>query len=61
MRIIIKKNTFEEYEVPTVIGTSGSDSISYEATKQDAIDAARYIHGQEADIVIRRGTYSIEN
>ena len=57
--VIVRKNDHGEYEVPTVIGISGSDAISYEATKEDALDAARYHHGQDAEIVIRRGTYSI--
>ena len=58
-KIKIYKNTYDEYEVPTIVGISGSDAISYEATKQDALEAARYHHGQDADIVIRRGTYTI--
>ena len=59
MRIIIKHNDHDEYEVPTVIGISGSDAISYEATKRDAIEAAQYHHGLHVQILIRPGTYSI--
>tara|TARA_R110002012_G_scaffold14228_4_gene59378 strand:- start:206 stop:397 length:192 start_codon:yes stop_codon:yes gene_type:complete len=59
MKIIIKKNEWDEYEVPTVTGISGSDCISYESSKQDAIDTAHFHHGQDAQLAFRSGTYSI--
>jgi hypothetical protein len=59
MTIIIKKNEWDEYEVPTVIGLD--HCISYESSRQDAIDTARFCHGQDAKLAFRSGTYNEEN
>tara|TARA_E500000305_G_scaffold81835_1_gene67682 strand:- start:23 stop:217 length:195 start_codon:yes stop_codon:yes gene_type:complete len=58
-KINIYKNTYDEYEVPTVVGISGSDAISFESSKQDAIDCATYHHGSDVVIRFRAGTYTI--
>lgn len=58
-RVVIKRNTYDEWEVPTVIGTSGSDSIAFESSRLAAFDTARFLHGDDAVIVVRTGTYII--
>ena len=58
-KIKIYKNTYDEYEVPTVVGISGSDAISFESSKQDAIDCATYHHGSDVLIWFGAGTYII--
>jgi hypothetical protein len=58
IKITIKKNEWDEYEVPTVVGISGSDAISFESSKQDAVDCAVYHHGIDAKITFRPGTYT---
>jgi hypothetical protein len=64
MKITIKRNDYDEYEVPTgsirVGGQAVSprpDSIYFTDDKDDAEGTARYHHGD--DVVIRhaRGTY----
>mgnify|MGYP003652461821 FL=1 len=58
-KIKIYKNTYDEYEVPTIVGISGSDAISFESSKQDAIDCATYHHGSDVLIWFGAGTYTI--
>ena len=52
--ILIKKNEFDEFEVPT---TSTSE-IYFTDDKEDAIGTAEYFHGPKAECIFRRGTYS---
>jgi len=57
---IVKKNEWGDFEVPTQKGLTGADSIYYADDKQDAIDTARYVHGQDVKVIVRKGTYGIE-
>lgn len=60
-KIKIYKNTYDEYEVPTVVGISLNPAmtISFESSKQDAIDCATYHHGSDVLIWFGAGTYFI--
>ncbi|TFG82817.1 MAG: hypothetical protein E4G74_02140 [Erysipelotrichales bacterium] len=51
--ILIKKNEYDEFEVPT---TSDSE-IYFTDDKQDATDTAMFFHGAEVVVLFRRGTY----
>lgn len=57
MGITIKKNDYDEYEVPTVIGVTGADQIYFASDRDDALDTARHIHGQNVKVTFRSGTY----
>ena len=57
MKCIIKRNDSDEYEVPTVIGLSGSDAIYYTDDREDAIGTAELILGKDVEIKFVRGTY----
>jgi len=56
MSIMIKRNDYDEYEVPTPTDDA-PDSIYYTDDKYDAFDTARHHHGLLADIIFGRGTY----
>lgn len=61
LKVIIKKNEYDEYEVPTQFGLTGADQICFEDDKEAANDTARYAHrGFEIRIVHQRGTYTVE-
>ncbi len=52
--IRIKRNTFDEYEVPT----TSTKEIYFTDDRQDAVDTARFFHGADISVSITRGTYS---
>jgi len=62
MRVIIKRNDYDEFEVPTAPAGAEAqefaDGIYYADDRDDAIDTARFTFGADVDIVVRRGTYS---
>jgi hypothetical protein len=60
MKCIIKKNEYDEYEVPTQFGITGADQICFESDRDAAEDTARFFHGQDIKIVHQRGTYTVE-
>lgn len=53
----IRKNDYDEFEVPTGAWPNASDSIYFADDKQDAIDTAEFVHGPQVKCFIRRGTY----
>jgi len=59
MKCIIRKNCFGEFEVPTQVGMTGADQISYQDDREAAEDTARFVHGQDVEIKIVRGTYTL--
>lgn len=60
MPIVIKRNDYDEYEVPTP-SPDASDSIYYTDDKDDAIATAQHVHGDLVEIVFRSGTYDKED
>lgn len=60
MRVTIKANDYEEYEVPTPTADA-PDSVYFTDCKYDAFDTARHHHGILADIVFVRGSYNMED
>ena len=56
MKIIIKKNDDDEYEVPTSKDCA-IPTIYYTDDLDDAIATAKYEHGDDAVCVVKRGTY----
>ena len=56
MIICIKKNEFEEYELPT---EPESQAIYYTDCKQDALDTAYQVWGEAAVIRVTRGSYGV--
>ena len=60
MKCIIKKNDDGEFEVPTFFGITGADQIYFASDKDDAVNTARAVHGEDVEIVHRRGTYLVE-
>lgn len=55
--ILIKKNTYGEFEVPTGKRPDGTRSIYYASDRDDARDTARYYHGKDCEFRFARGTY----
>lgn len=55
-KITIRRNEFDEYEVPT----PDVDHIYYTDDKDDAIGTAIAFHGTDVEITHRRGTYNRE-
>jgi len=61
--ITIRKNCFEEYEVPTELTAAGKPAaIYYTDDRLDAIDTARFAFGGQGTVKLtfRSGTYSVE-
>lgn len=54
--VTIRKNEFDEYEVPTPTSDC-PDSIYYTDDEEDAIDTAIAHYGTDIDLKIKRGTY----
>lgn len=59
--IKIKRNDYDEYEVPVGLNSQGEVEIYFTDDKYDAFDTARKVHGILADIVFARGTYTPED
>ncbi len=53
--VVIKKNEYDEFELPT--SECGKREIYFTDDKQDAIDTAHFVFGDELKISFRRGTY----
>jgi len=60
MKIVIKRNLSDEYEVPTAPWPNVSDSIYYTDDADDALDTAKLNHGEGFEFKFERGTYSPE-
>jgi len=65
MKITIRKNDYDEYEVPTQFRDRGSlpkkpCAIYYTDDKDDAIGTAQMILGADVVCTFKRGTYSID-
>lgn len=60
MSVVIKRNEYDEYEVPTGVRDDNQPAIYYTDDKGDAFDTARHFHGIIADITFRAGTYGVE-
>ena len=63
--VTIRRNSFDEYEVPTGYRRDGTLAIYYTDDRDDAKDTARHYAGvfdgaPEPHLVIRRGTYTTE-
>lgn len=56
MKVVIKRNEYDEYEAPTGTNADGSMAIYYTDDKQDAIDTVKLLTAA-TEIVVRRGTY----
>jgi hypothetical protein len=56
-KVTIKKNDYDEYELPTEVGT---EAIYYTDDKDDAIGTAKLILGDDVEITFRRGTYNAD-
>lgn len=59
--ILIKKNEYDEFEVPTEFVFSNRREVAaeiyYTDDKHDAIDTAKMIHGVDVVCKFKRGTY----
>jgi hypothetical protein len=53
MRVVIKKNEFDEFEL-----TERDGEIYYTDDRDDAIATACHIYGADCRITFRRGTYT---
>lgn len=65
MNVTIRKNEYDEYEVPTQFRDRGSlpkkpCAIYYTDDKDDAIGTARMILGADVVCTFKRGTYDAE-
>ena len=60
----IRKNEYDEYEVPTAFVFHNRREVAaeiyYTDDKQDAIDTAKFAHRDDVAITWRRGTYGVE-
>jgi len=59
--LVIRKNSYDEYEVPMGYCDDGSLSIAFTQDKQDAMDTARLSEIVHDIVRIRTGTYSKED
>lgn len=53
MKITIRKNDYDEYEVPT----PSADELYFTDDKDDAIGTAKLILGDDVEIRFAKGTY----
>lgn len=58
-QVTIRKNEFDEYEVPTPT-SDYPDSIYFTEYKEDAVDTAIAHYGTNIEIKFKRGTYQKE-
>jgi hypothetical protein len=56
--IIIKKNTYGEFEVPTGVREDGTLSIYYASDRDDARDTLVWYHGKDCEFKFARGSYN---
>lgn len=65
MKVTIRKNDYDEYELPTQFRDRGSlpkkpCAIYYTDDKDDAIGTAKMILGADVECTFKRGTYDAE-